>query len=105
MSVAGHRVEGDRLIVTLRGGGVMTFDRGAIIGIAPDEVPYPEPAAIAGADTTIEPRGRLVETTSYDPLIERASSQHRLDPRLVKAVIQVNRAFSPGRDRPKAPWD
>jgi len=47
MSVKEHRFEGDRVIVTLRSGGEMTFDRSVIIRISPDEVPYPEdtPAA------------------------------------------------------------
>src|SRR5688500_19035658 len=42
MSVAGHRFEGDRVIVSLRGGGEMSFDRALITKIAPDEVPYPD---------------------------------------------------------------
>ena len=35
MSVAGHRLEGDRIVVSLRGGGEMTFDRSIITKIAP----------------------------------------------------------------------
>ena len=42
MSVASHRFEGDRVIVSLRGGGEMTFDRSLVAKIAPDEVPYAE---------------------------------------------------------------
>ena len=38
MSVASHRFEGDRVIVALRGGGEMSFDRSLITKIAPDEV-------------------------------------------------------------------
>lgn len=101
MSVAGHRFEGDRIVVTLRGGGEMTFDGGTIIGIAPDEVPFPEPVAIADRETPVEPGGPLMERTSYDPLIERASSEHRLDARLVKALIQVESGFEPRARSPK----
>ena len=43
MSVKSHRFEGDSVIVSLRGGGEMTFDRALITRIAPDEVPYDEP--------------------------------------------------------------
>ncbi|HUP39810.1 MAG TPA: hypothetical protein VM115_06795, partial [Vicinamibacterales bacterium] len=37
MSVASHRFEDDRIIVALRGGGEMSFDRALISKIAPDE--------------------------------------------------------------------
>jgi soluble lytic murein transglycosylase-like protein len=93
MSVASHTVQGDRLIVTLRGGGEMTFDRALIARIGPDEVPYPEDVAAAlqpAADAAGPP---LLETTSYDPLIESASHRHGVDARLVKAVIQVESSF------------
>jgi soluble lytic murein transglycosylase-like protein len=35
----------------------------------------------------------LVERTAFDPIIEHASTQHGVDPRLVKAVIQVESGF------------
>lgn len=101
MSVAGHRFEGDRIIVALRGGGDMTFDRGAVVGIAPDEVPDPEPVTIADGGGPVEPGGQLVGKTAYDPLIAQASSQHRLDARLVKAVIQVESSFEPRARSPR----
>jgi soluble lytic murein transglycosylase-like protein len=98
MSVASHRVEGDRIIVSLRGGGEMSFDRALIMRIAPDEVPYPDdppappppPAASLVAATE-----RLIEKTVFDSIIERASGRHGVDPRLVKALIQVESAFQP----------
>jgi hypothetical protein len=46
MSVKGHRVEGNQLVVTLRGGGEMTLDRSLIVRIGPDEVPYEDPILI-----------------------------------------------------------
>lgn len=88
MSVAGHRFEGDRMIVQLRGGGEMTFDRSLITKIAPDEVPYLEPEASSAT-------AALVEKTSYDPIIEQASTQHGVPARIVKAVIQVESGFQP----------
>ena len=99
MSIKSHRVEGDRVIVALRDGGEMAFDRSVILKIGPDEVPYPEPAA---AVTTTEEEaapnvipGNLVEKTAYDALIESASDRHGVPSRLLKALIQVESAFQP----------
>lgn len=93
MSVAGHRFEGDRVIVSLRGGGEMSFDRSIVVKISEDEVPFAAEAPAAQAESSIGPA--LVETTPYDPIIEQASGRHGLDARLVKAVIQVESAFQP----------
>ena len=101
MSVAGHRFEGDRIIVSLRGGGEMTFDRALVAKIAPDEVPYPDyPDAAASPAAPAAPLAagagaQLTAPTVYDPIIESASGRHGVDARLVKAVIQVESAFQP----------
>ena len=92
MSVQSHRFEGDSIIVTLRGGGAMTFDRALITRIAPDEVPYDEPPALAEA-TAEEPA--KTGTTAYDPIIQNAAIRFGVDARLVKAVIQVESAYQP----------
>src|SRR3989338_8367106 len=90
MSVSSHRFEGDRVIVALRGGGEMSFDRALISRIAPDEVPYTAlrqaqgaPSWSRGEDATAETkeaalpvaasRGRA-DKTAYDPIIERAAT-------------------------------
>ena len=102
MSVAGHRVEGDRLIVTLRGGGEMTFDRMLVTKVAPDEVPYPQERANAQATAAPGPDGDvLIAESSYDPIIESASGRHGVDARIVKAVIQVESGFQPRARSPK----
>jgi len=100
MSVASHRFEGDRVIVALRGGGEMSFDRALITKIAPDEVPYAPDADKAPGEThgaIVASAGSLalVGTTDYDPLIERAATRHDIDARIVRAVIQVESAFQP----------
>src|SRR5258708_39647964 len=43
LSVKGHRLEGDSLVLMLRGGGEIVCEPSVIARIAPDEVPYPEP--------------------------------------------------------------
>jgi hypothetical protein len=105
MSVASHRFEDDRIIVSLRSGGEMSFDCALIVKIAPDEVPYPE----ADTDTAetqevavpVAASRRLASTTAYDPMIESAATRHDVDARIVKAVIQVESAFQPRARSPK----
>jgi len=100
MSVASHRIEGERVIVTLRGGGEMSFDRALITMIAPDEVPYAPPDDQAAVGTH-EPEFPMVASailaakTDFDPIIESAATRHDIDARIVKAVIQVESAFQP----------
>lgn len=103
MSVASHRFEGDRVIVGLRGGGEMSFDRALITKITADEVPYVDDAT-AGTKPSAVPVAasrRLAGKTAYDPIIERAATRHDVDARIVKAVIQVESAFQPRARSPK----
>ena len=95
MSVKSHRFEGDRIIVALRGGGEMTFDRSVVLKIAPDEVPYPEETQAAVDVIVPEATGVLIGKTVYDPIIESASDRNGVPARLVKALIQVESAFQP----------
>jgi soluble lytic murein transglycosylase-like protein len=97
MSVASHRFEGERIIVSLRGGGEMSFDRALITQIAPDEVPYPQDAAAQTRDPNVPvvDSPKLVAKTAYDPIIESAAMRHAVDARVVKALIQVESAFQP----------
>ena len=103
MSVASHRFEGDRIIVSLRGGGEMTFDRALVLKIAPDEVPYTQDARAETKEAVLPiaaSRG-LAGVTAYDPIIESAATKHDVDARIVKAVIQVESAFQPRARSPK----
>lgn len=101
MSVAGHRFDDDRIIVRLRGGGEMTFDRTLVTRIAPDEVEHPDESAGTQNETLPAARGGLVEKTSYDPIIESASDRHGVPARIVRAVIQVESSFQPRARSPK----
>lgn len=111
MSIAAHRVDGDRIIVTLRGGGEMILDSARVSKILPDEVAYPEPQSVVegvgdrlpvvGEGSPLAVLPVLVEKTSFDPIIEHASIQHGVDPRLVKAVIQVESGFQSRARSPK----
>jgi soluble lytic murein transglycosylase-like protein len=82
MSVKGHQIDGDTLVLTLRSGGEVICERTAITRIEPDEVPYP--AQVAPID---HPEQR------YAAIIDQASAAQGVDPRLVRAVIQVESAY------------
>ena len=92
LSVKSHRVDGDRIILSLRTGGEVMCDRTIIDKILPDEVPYPEPVApVADANAAQSPAasGGLLESTPYGEIISAMSEAHGVDPLLVRAVIQV----------------
>src|SRR4029453_14085041 len=50
LSVASHRVEDDKIVMAMRGGGEMTLDASLVSRIEPDEVPYPETPPAPPAD-------------------------------------------------------
>jgi hypothetical protein len=91
ISVQSHRVEGDSIILKLRGGGEVTCDKSLIEKIVPDEVPYTDPNALAVQATdgapVIDPG--LLEQTPYGEVIAAVSEAHGVDPMLVRALIQV----------------
>jgi hypothetical protein len=92
VSVKGHRIEGDRIILSLRTGGEVACDRTLVDKIVPDEVPYPEPAAVAPEkpEEGQEPaRSSLLPITPYSDIISALSQAHGVDPLLVSALIQV----------------
>jgi len=91
ISVKGHRVDGDRIVLSLRAGGEVTCDRSLVEKILPDEVPYPEPVHAVAAPA-VEPRpaaGQLLQATPYGEIISAVSEAHGVDPLLVRALIQV----------------
>ena len=92
LSVASHRVEGDKIVMAMRGGGEMTLDASLVSRIEPDEVPYPEapPAAPDAAPLAAAiPNLRLEPNPRFDPIIEKVAKEQGIDATLVRAVIQV----------------
>jgi len=90
MSVAGHRVEGDRIVLLPRDGGEITLGQSLIARIEPDEMPYPQPAAQAPSAAPIP--GEVVASGGphqYDAIIDRVATEQGVDAKLVRAVIQV----------------
>jgi hypothetical protein len=91
LSVKGHRVDGERIVLALRTGGEVTCDRSLIEKIGPDEVPYPEPVQAVGSPALEQgpATGALLQSTPYGEIISAVSEAHGVDPLLVRAVIQV----------------
>jgi hypothetical protein len=102
MSVKAHRNDGDRLVLSLRGGGELVCDAALVARIAPDEAPYPEPENPGTrelgfgirADSNPESQlpNPLVDTTPYNALIDKVAAEHGVPARLVRAVIAVESA-------------
>src|SRR5437773_11910263 len=86
LSVKAVRVDGDSLILSLRGGGEIICDRSVITRVEPDEVPYPEPEAVvppAPAAVVVLP------VVPYGEIIDRVASEQKVPAGLVRAVIQA----------------
>lgn len=102
LSVTASRVDGDAIVLTLRSGGEMTFPRSYVAQIRADEVPYPTPVSAAEASSgpmTAAPDAR--SGVPFGTMIEAMAARHGVDPRLVKAVVQVESAYRPDARSPK----
>jgi soluble lytic murein transglycosylase-like protein len=91
MSVKAHRATGDEIVLLPRDGGEIAVRAALVARIEPDEVPYPEPPAPSEAlvDNADEQAFGPIAPAQYDRIIERVSAEQRVDPKLVRAVIQV----------------
>jgi soluble lytic murein transglycosylase-like protein len=99
LSVKSVRADGDSLVLALRGGGEIVCERSSIARVEPDEVPYPEPVALAPAP--IPSAAPIPLSTSYGELIDELAAQHRVPARLVKAVIEVESGYQQRARSPK----
>jgi hypothetical protein len=101
LSVRSHRIDGDRITLTLRGGGEVTCDKTVVDKIEPDEVPYIEPPvekAEKTEETQVAPVQQdrpLLDGTPYAEIIASAAEAHGVDPLLVRALIQVESGYRP----------
>ena len=97
MSVKGHRVDGDSLVLELRGGGEIVCEAAIVSRFAPDEVPYPEPEAEALA----LPVPSVAVAGPYSEIIDRVAAEQNVPVKLVRAVIQVESAYNVRARSPK----
>jgi soluble lytic murein transglycosylase-like protein len=104
LSVKSHRIEGESIILTLRSGGEVTFDRALVDKIEPDEVPYVEP--VPAADPAEQPSAAaqdlsVLQSTPYGQIIASMSEVHGVNPLLVRALIQVESGYKPKAKSPR----
>ena len=101
VNVAGHRVEGDMIVLALRSGGEMTMAAALVDRFAADEVPWVDPrkvevavvGKVAQVGTVVAPAFEV--PAHVDALIAKAAEEHAVDPNLVRAVIKVESAYKP----------
>ena len=96
LSVKGHRVDGDSLVLQLRGGGEIVCDRAIVSRVTPDEVPYPEPEAVPAPAPL-----KAAVAGPFSEIIDRVAAEHDVPVKLVRAVIQVESAYNVRARSPK----
>jgi hypothetical protein len=99
-SIQSHKVDGDRITLTLRSGGDITCDKALIEKIEADEVPYtpPEPEATESASTEAVEQAQdkpTLEGTPFGEIIASAAEAHGVNPMLVRALIEVESGYRP----------
>jgi soluble lytic murein transglycosylase-like protein len=92
MSVKGHRLDGESLVLTLRSGGEVVLAPSAIAGFAPDEVPYPEDAV---SPAPVLPPIPALEMVPYGEIIDKMAAEQGVSANLVRAVIKVESGYQP----------
>ena len=94
LSVKSHKFDGDSLVLTLRSGGEIICEPSVVAAIEPDEVPYPEPAT-APARVVASAPAWSPGLARYGAIIDKVSAANGVDPKLVRAMIQVESAYQP----------
>ena len=99
LSVKGHRVDGDAVVLQMRSGGEVTCDKSLIEKIVPDEVPYsePQPADQEAPEgpATDAPLTEPLTMGPYGEIITSMAETHGVDPMLVRALIRVESGDEP----------
>lgn len=94
MPIAGHRVEGDTVALTLNGGGEVLVDVRLVDRIEPAVQPGTRPvAAPAAAATAAQPLKPRSTRSPYAQLVRAAADRHRVDAEILHAVIAVESGY------------
>ncbi len=103
MSVKGHRVEDDRVVLELRQGGEIVFDQSAVARFEPDEVPYPEPAppVVLPVPVAEVPAPPVLTNLPYAELVDAVATAAGVPAKLVHAVIRVESNYQERARSPK----
>lgn len=95
ISIASHRVDGERIILLMRNGGEIVCDRAMVTRILPDEVPYPASHEGEPAGGEEEATEEWLGATPFGEIIVSMARAHGVDPMLVRAVIEVESGYRP----------
>jgi soluble lytic murein transglycosylase-like protein len=100
LSVESHHLDGDRMVMEMRGGGEMTLEASLVSRVEPDEVPHPVAPPIEAQESSVPapaplPSVKIEAHPRLDPIIEKVAKEQGVDATLVRAVIQVESGFEP----------
>lgn len=101
LSVREVRTVGESVVLVLRDGGEVICPASLIARITPDEMPYPEPVAAAEPAAHDPEAAEPDAPVPYAALIDRSSTRHGVDARLVRAVIRVESGYRRQARSPK----
>lgn len=93
LTVDKHEFKGERIILTLEGGGTVAFDYSRV-----REVRSIDPAT---GQTVIETVENPPKKHDCNSIIEELAEKHDIDPILVKAIIKVESNYNPNAVSPK----
>jgi soluble lytic murein transglycosylase-like protein len=92
ISVKGHRIEGDSVVLMLQNGGEMIGSTSSIVGFGPEGVPYADPDPAVAPATTVT----LSTSTSglpYSDIVNNLATAYGVPVDLVHAVIEVESGY------------
>jgi soluble lytic murein transglycosylase-like protein len=90
LSIRGHRIEGESLVLTMRNGGEIVAGTSFVTRFEADEVPHDDPVA---APAVVPASAPQPAAAPYADIIADLSAQHGVPAELVHAVIQVESGY------------
>ena len=96
LSVKSARIDGDTMVMALRGGGEMRTPRVLVAEVTEDEVLHAEPAT-----TFVLPTWEPPKPTSVPEMIDRLAGQFGVPARLAHALVRVESNYQPDAVSPK----
>jgi soluble lytic murein transglycosylase-like protein len=98
LSVKSTSIDGDTMVMELRGGGEMRTPRTLVAGVSPDEVLHADESTTFVLPTYEAPKAA---TSSVPELIDRLSAQFGVPTKLAHALIRVESNYQPDAVSPK----